>query len=365
MPVTTRSGKHTFSSMSTSTSLPSGADVPLSEPVHGETFGGHVTAPLFEPLSALEDPASPKAKDFEALREATSLAITQVWSDSVSSTSALEEKIKEGNMSFAHKLDDSFSAVDARIQQLPIVAMLGQDSPSDPRVAPFSGSSDEGMQFSVWLRLLEDIIRMRSGVISSEQKANFLFGHLDGVAREKVEELSEQDRKDFALVAGHLRSFFESPQQRYVSRQRLAACRQEPGESSSAFANKVLNLVRAAKAGQDPQIQKDRSLGEFVARLRNDVRHFVKLDNPASFEQAVSKAQMVEQLLTEAAADRLMHPGSVVEAQVRALERAPVERAAHGTSTASAESRRAAPWYSMFQLWWTGAFSLTLSITVT
>ncbi|VDL76277.1 unnamed protein product [Nippostrongylus brasiliensis] len=201
--------------MSTSTSLPSGADVPLSEPVYGETLGGHVTAPLVEPLSALEDPASPKAKDFKALREATSLAITQVWSDSVSRTSALEEKIKEGNMSFSHKLDESFSAVDARIQQLPIVAMLGQNSSSGPRVAPFSGSSDEGMQFSVRLRRLEDIIRVRPGVISSEQKANFLIGHLDGVAREKVEELSEQDRKDFALVAGHLRSFFfESPQQR-------------------------------------------------------------------------------------------------------------------------------------------------------
>ncbi|VDL76276.1 unnamed protein product [Nippostrongylus brasiliensis] len=66
--------------------------------------------------------------------------------------------------------------------------------------------------------------------------------------------------------------------------------------------------------GQDPQIQ---TLEEFVARLRNDVRYFGKLDNPASFEQAVSKAQMVEQLLTEAVADRLMHPGSVGEAQVR------------------------------------------------
>ncbi|VDL83076.1 unnamed protein product [Nippostrongylus brasiliensis] len=308
-----------------------GLIIPLSEPVHGETLGGQVSAPLVEPLSALEDPASPKAKDFKALREATSLAITQVWSDSVSRTSALEEKIKEGNMSFAHKLDESVSAVDARIQQLPIVAMLGQDSSSGPRVAPSSGSSDEGMQFSVWLRRLEDIIRMRPGVISSEQKANFLIGHLDGVARDKVEELSEEDRKDFALVAGHLKSFFESPQQRYVARQKLAVCRQEPGESSSAFANKVLNLVRAATAGQDPQIQKDRTLEEFVARLRNDVRYFVKLDNPASFEQAVSKAQMVEQLLTEAAADRLMHPGSVGEAQARALERAPVERAARGS----------------------------------
>ncbi|VDL71079.1 unnamed protein product [Nippostrongylus brasiliensis] len=159
--------------------------------------------------------------------------------------------------------------------------MLEQDSSSGPKVAPFSGSSDEGMRFSVWLRRLEDIIRMRTGLTSSEQNANILI-----------------DRK--------------------------------PGESSSAFANKVLNLVRAATDGQDPQIQIERTSEEFVARLRDDGRYSVKLDNPASFEQAVSEAQMAEQLLTEAAADRLMHLGTAGEAQVRALERVPVVRAAHG-----------------------------------
>ncbi|VDO21887.1 unnamed protein product [Haemonchus placei] len=34
--------------------------------------------------------------------------------------------------------------------------------------------------------------------------------------------------------------------------------------------------------------------------LRPDTRYYVKLDNPATFEQAVAKAQMVEQLLAEA-----------------------------------------------------------------
>ncbi|VDL71078.1 unnamed protein product [Nippostrongylus brasiliensis] len=78
--------------MSTSTSLSSEADVLLSKPdgspsdpeliihlsgpIHGVTLGGHVTASFVEPLSALEGPASPEAKDFKALREATSLAIT-------------------------------------------------------------------------------------------------------------------------------------------------------------------------------------------------------------------------------------------------------------------------------------------------
>ncbi|XGW34069.1 hypothetical protein V3C99_018103 [Haemonchus contortus] len=141
--------------------------------------------------------------------------------------------------------------------------------------------------------------------LSSEQKANFLIGHLDGVAREKVEELDEGARKSFDAVVTHLRNFFESPQQRYVARQKLSVCKQEPGE---AAANRVLNLVRSATAGQDPATQKDRVLEEFVSRLRGDIRYFVKLDNPASFEQAVTKAQMVEQLLSEATAERLISP---------------------------------------------------------
>ncbi|VDO32492.1 unnamed protein product [Haemonchus placei] len=38
---------------------------------------------------------------------------------------------------------------------------------------------------------LERAIRMRPSPLTTEQKANFLIGHSDGVAREKVEELAE------------------------------------------------------------------------------------------------------------------------------------------------------------------------------
>ncbi|VDO28832.1 unnamed protein product [Heligmosomoides polygyrus] len=203
---------------------------------------------------------------------------------------------------------------------------IRQELETGPRLSPFTGSADEGPLFSMWLRRLEDIMRMRPGLVSTEQKASILIGHLDGVAREKVEELSEDARKDFASVVNHLKASFEGPQQRYVARQQLSSCRQELGESSSAFANKILNLVRAATAGQDPHGQMERTLEEFVARLRSDIRYFVKLDNPATLEQAVNKAQMVEQLLTEATADRLIHPGSHPGIQVNALERAPEGR---------------------------------------
>ena len=102
--------------------------------------------------------------------------------------------------------------------------------------------------------------------------------------------------------------FFEGSQQRYMARQALSTCQQQVGESCATFANRLLNLVRAATTGQDPLSQKERVLEEFIARLRPDIRYYVKLDNPTSFEQAVGKAQMVEQLLAEATADRLIAP---------------------------------------------------------
>uniref|UniRef100_W6NLG8 Retrotransposon gag domain-containing protein n=1 Tax=Haemonchus contortus TaxID=6289 RepID=W6NLG8_HAECO len=248
-------------------SLITGVDTPNIE----NAGYGSVTAPLDNSLSRLDDSAVLHVKDGKALRDAASAAITQVWREARSQTSALAHRINEDNASLSSKLNESFTAVGSRLEAIPTIAMLAQDSPS-PKIAPFTGSSEDGVQFSIWLRRLNDIIRMRPSELSSEQKANFLIGHLDGVAREKVEELDEGARKSFDAVVTHLRNFFESPQQRYVARQKLSVCKQEPGEAAATFANRVLNLVRSATAGQDPATQKDRVLEEFVSRLRGDIR---------------------------------------------------------------------------------------------
>uniref|UniRef100_A0A1I7WLI6 LemA family protein n=1 Tax=Heterorhabditis bacteriophora TaxID=37862 RepID=A0A1I7WLI6_HETBA len=73
---------------------------------------------------------------------------------------------------------------------------------------------------------------------------------------------------------------------------------------------RIASLVRAATAGQDPLVQKERAVEEFISRLRADVRYYVKLDNPNIFEAALAKAQTVEQLLAEATAERLINPAS-------------------------------------------------------
>ncbi|EYC22233.1 hypothetical protein Y032_0017g3229 [Ancylostoma ceylanicum] len=216
------------------------------------------TERLVSTLQELNDDATVHGKDAKTLRDATALAITEVWKDARSATTSLARKINE--------------AVGERIDSIPLVATCSPDGPI-PRIVPFVGSGEDATQFSVWLRRLEDIMRMRSATSTSQQKANFLICYLDGVAREKIEELSEQDRADYDAIVTHLKKFFEGPQHRYMARQSLSACQQQPGESSATFANRLLSLVPAATTGQDPSSQKERVLEEFVARLRPDIRY--------------------------------------------------------------------------------------------
>uniref|UniRef100_A0A7I4YLP5 Retrotrans_gag domain-containing protein n=1 Tax=Haemonchus contortus TaxID=6289 RepID=A0A7I4YLP5_HAECO len=299
MPVTRSAAKSFLSTPGSSTHLTE------TKPTKAEVGLGSFLATFDE----LRDDSPLCGRDVKMLCDATSSALEQVWNDSRETAALLTRRINEGNTTLTQRLNDSFAEVGRRLNNLPVVAMFQPDYHGS-RIAPFSGCTEDGAQFSIWLRRLEDVMRMRPAQLTNEQQVNFLIGHLGGVAREKVEELTGEDRTNYASVVAHLRAFFESPQQRYVARQKLSSCRQKSGESCTAFANRILNLVRAATSGQEVGTQKERVLEEFVARLRGDIRCFVKLENPTSFEQAVTKAQTVEQLLNEATAERLLHPSS-------------------------------------------------------
>ncbi|VDP22738.1 unnamed protein product [Heligmosomoides polygyrus] len=100
-------------------------------------------------------------------------------------------------------------------QRTPVVAVLSDQAPS-LLMAPFSGSGDQGMHFSFWLRQLEDLLHIRSVPPTDEQKAYFLIAHLSGTAGEKVEELPREKRLNYAALTEFLRTYFEGPQQRLV-----------------------------------------------------------------------------------------------------------------------------------------------------
>ena len=234
-------------SKSSSSSDRADAHISRSHPVH----------PLVGSLDNLSDTSFIQGKDVWKLRDNTIEALSNVYDVSQSSARRLVNSIRATNTTLETRINDSFKAVGDRIDALPRVATLVPDG-QQSKLTTFSGA-ENGAQFGVWLRRLEDIIKMK-GENDPEKKAYFLIGHLDGVAREKVDELPEADRKVFDTVVTHLRTFFESPQQKYLARQSLSLCKQNPGESAVVFANRILALVQAATTGQTAAAQKKRAL---------------------------------------------------------------------------------------------------------
>lgn len=222
-------------------------------------------------LEGLDDEAVVQGHDVKLFRDATSSAIAHVWTDTQASTERLTRKINGSNVALTEKLDESFMALGQRPDNILTVAML-QQGMVQTKVAPFSGAADTDPQFAMWLRRLQDVMQLRAVPFTDEQRASFLISHLEGLARERVEELPPEDRKNFASLVSHLTSFFENPQHRDAAKQKLCSCRQEPGESVATFANRILNLVRSATSDHDATSQKDRVLDEFMARLRSDIR---------------------------------------------------------------------------------------------
>uniref|UniRef100_A0A0N4W0S0 CCHC-type domain-containing protein n=1 Tax=Haemonchus placei TaxID=6290 RepID=A0A0N4W0S0_HAEPC len=145
---------------------------------------------------------------------------------------------------------------------------------------------------------------MKSTAWTSKQKAFFLIGHLDGIAREKIEELSSEEHEDYSWPTSSspskvlstdtwLANLWRPVDNRSANQQRYS-----PTACCSWLEQLWLVMTRLAR----------RNASSRSSRLRPDIRYYVKLDNPATFEKAVAKAQMVEQLLAEATADRLIRP---------------------------------------------------------
>ncbi|KAK6061787.1 hypothetical protein COOONC_00540 [Cooperia oncophora] len=98
---------------------------PPPSPDSPETVhAGALTAPLDDLLAQVDDASVLHGRDAKALRNAASVAIAQVWRDARFQTTALAQRINEGNTSLTRKLNESFLAVGNRLDSLPTVAMM-------------------------------------------------------------------------------------------------------------------------------------------------------------------------------------------------------------------------------------------------
>ncbi|VDO08905.1 unnamed protein product [Haemonchus placei] len=82
-------------------------------------------------LDDIQDDALLHGRDVKRLRDATTSALSQVWSDTCATTALLTRKINEGNAAFTEKLNDPFAAVGQLLDSLPAIAMI-QPDPQTP-----------------------------------------------------------------------------------------------------------------------------------------------------------------------------------------------------------------------------------------
>jgi hypothetical protein len=195
--------------------------------------------------------------------------------------------------------------------ELPRVNMIGITAMTHSIVDRFSGISDT--QWSNWIRRFEDVLAAQhtgNNPMTDEKKVQALCLYLDGPARECVAEMADNDRGVYDTVKERLQETFETDLSRQVARQKLSMCRQSPGESVTAFAEKLRKFVKAVTTGQNPQQQNERLTQEFLDKLNPDVSFHVQATPTPTWALALSKAQLFESLLASHVANRLIHPAT-------------------------------------------------------
>ncbi|VDP05757.1 unnamed protein product [Heligmosomoides polygyrus] len=123
------------------------------------------------------------------------------WDRSIMEERALKEKKKE--------VRESLRITQAVIQRTK--EMINVFPLELPAIPLFTEIGDE-KPFSLWLRRLEDIQRIVLAAPADERKSYFLTAHLNGLARDKVDELPKEARTNHAELRSHLKTYFDTLQ---------------------------------------------------------------------------------------------------------------------------------------------------------
>ncbi|KAI1697556.1 CBR-DCT-10 protein [Ditylenchus destructor] len=166
---------------------------------------------------------------------------------------------------------------------------------SSMSIPPFTVEGE--WSFSEWLRRFEDLAEAQNTPWTAAQKLNKLKFFLEGLAREKFEQLSTAEKGDYDLAICRLRSLFENAISRNIARQGLRNCRQIKGEPVIAFMSRLKRLVTAATVGQGDQMYQQILLDEFMDRLVSTLGFHVKASQPTTVEEALNKALHMEHVI--------------------------------------------------------------------
>ncbi|KAK0422354.1 hypothetical protein QR680_007521 [Steinernema hermaphroditum] len=218
---------------------------------------------------------------------------------------ALEAKLKETAKHLTTECTFLAEAVDQTNNRLTKIESAGDDPQNTPAVAvvtqrphtpasEIDSEAESEEEFRNTVSIFDEIMEAQR---SPRQEIVEIHAITDDPPRETFETLPEESKKSFEKACEALKAFFESPKIRNAARQSLSNCRKSSSESVAAFANRLRPLVLAAMIGQNEEAFQNRLLDEFLDRLSpRQLAREVKLSDPETFEQALFKAQQVENL---------------------------------------------------------------------
>lgn len=179
------------------------------------------------------------------------------------------------------------------------------------RVPTFDGLPSK-QSFAEWIERFEDTMSLKEPAPSDAIKLRFIKAALEGAPRIFVQELPDDERNDFAIVIRKLKEQFDSKSRKYHARQSLQSCKQGAHEAIAEFSVRIYNLLKTATSFTIASNEfKEQLMEEFTSRLRPNIRYYVKMENPTSYQEAVIAAEKIELLLLEATADSILCPSAI------------------------------------------------------
>ncbi|CAC5358209.1 unnamed protein product [Mytilus coruscus] len=165
-------------------------------------------------------------------------------------------------------------------------------SPTKDIVKPtiFYGNLDEDIDS--WLKNFDRIATANDR--SRERKSNTLPAFLGDRAAEFYESLEDDEKEDIATLCESLRKRFMPKELQSLYYSNPFQARQREGQNVEDFASEINKLATRAYSDMKRD-QKDVLIKEhFIQGLKQDIKQFVMLSNPTTFEEAFRSAKREE-----------------------------------------------------------------------
>lgn len=155
---------------------------------------------------------------------------------------------------------------------------------------PFFGNLDE--DFDSWIKNFDRIAKANGW--SKEKKTITIPAFLRDRAAEHYESLEEEVKDDYNLLCESLRERFIPKELQTLYYSNLFGCQQSDQQSVEDYASEITKLTSRAYV-EMPRKQKEILTKEhFVQGLKPDLKRFVLMSNPKTFEEAFRHAKREE-----------------------------------------------------------------------